>query len=132
MLNHFTIQGRFVADPETRTTQSGVSACSFRVAWSEKYKEAESKLFIPCVAWRGVGEMISRNFFKGKEIIVEGKLTTREWTDKEGNKRQTVEMTVERAHFCGPKGDSASSSAPVPAPAEQFSDLEDHEEELPF
>ena len=53
MLNHMTLQGRLCADPELRNTQSGVSVCSFRVAWSEKYKETETKLFLNCTAWRG-------------------------------------------------------------------------------
>ena len=48
MLNHAVVQGRLVADPELRNTQSGVSLCSFRVAWSEKYKETETKLFLSC------------------------------------------------------------------------------------
>jgi len=82
MLNHTVVQGRLVADPELRTTQSGTSVCSFRVAWSEKYKETETKLFLSCTAWRGTGEMIAKYFSKGKEILVEGKLSTKSWDDR--------------------------------------------------
>lgn len=110
MLNSSTIQGRLIADPELRSTQTGTPVCSFRVAWSEKYKETETKLFLSCTAWRGTGELVSKHFAKGKEIIVEGKLFTREWTDKEGGKRSTVEMTVEKVHFCGPKEEGSASS----------------------
>lgn len=140
-LNNASVQGRLIADPELRTTASNVPVCSFRVAWSEKYKETETKLFLNCVAWRATGEMVSKYFSKGKEIIVEGKLSTREWEDREGNKRSTVELTVDKVHFCGPKSDGDSSSnysAPAPsagyaaAPdADGFAELAD-DGELPF
>lgn len=126
MVNRMVLQGRLCADPEMRTTQSGTLVCSFRVAWSEKYKERETKLFLECTAWGSAGEMISKNFSKGKEIVVEGKLSTRDWEDKQGNKRQSVELTVERVHFCGPK----DGSAPVSAPA-AFVEVDD-DGQLPF
>jgi single-strand DNA-binding protein len=100
------------------------------VAWSEKYKETETKLFLNCTAWRGTGEMVSKYFTKGKEIIVEGKLNTREWTDKEGNKRSTNEMVVDRVHFCGPKAGNVAGS-PVNASAGDFTEELD-DGELPF
>ena len=113
MLNNATIQGRLVADAEMRSTQAGVSVCSFRVAWSEKYKETETKLFLSCTAWRATADLICKHFHKGKEIIVEGKLSTQEWTDKEGGKRSSVEMTVDRVHFCGSKSDGGQASEPT-------------------
>lgn len=140
MVNHTVLQGRLCADPELRTTQSGVSVCSFRMAWSEKYKETETKLFLACTAWRGTGEMVSKYFRKGQEIAVEGKLSTREWEDRDGNKRSSVEMTVERVHFCGPKGGGSSegsssyqaAAAPVNVDASDFAELNDDDGELPF
>lgn len=140
MINRMTLQGRLCADPELRYTQSQIPVCSFRVAWSEKYKETETKLFLSCTAWRGMGEMVSKYFRKGQEIAVEGKLSTRDWTDRDGQKRQSIEMTVDRVHFCGPKQDSGYSGggyAPagppvdVPGPGE-FSELEDPDGGLPF
>lgn len=137
MVNHAVLQGRLCADPELRTTQSGVSVCSFRVAWSEKYKETETKLFLSCTAWRGTGEMVSKYFHKGQEIAVEGKLSTREWEDQNGNKRSSVEMAVERVHFCGPKQSDGCNvtlpaSAPVNVSAEGFTELNDDDGKLPF
>lgn len=73
MVNHLILQGRLTADPELRTTQSGTSVCSFRVAWSEKYKDTETKLFLGCTAWRGTGELVSKYFSKGKEILFKRK-----------------------------------------------------------
>ena len=134
MVNKLVLQGRLVADPELRHTQSGVSVCSFRVAWSEKYKEAETKLFIPCTAWRGTGEMIAKHVHKGKEIILEGKLSTRSWKDNNGNDRQTTELTVERAHFAGNKSDGGGAyqaSEPSVSGAD-FTDLDGYDGDLPF
>ena len=134
MLNHVVIQGRLCADPELRTTQSGTAVCSFRVAWSEKIKENESKLFLNCTAWRSTGEMVSKYFSKGKEIIAEGKLSTRDWTDKDGNKRSSNELTVDHVHFCGPKQDGGTSNAytAAPAPQSDFVELQDDDGTLPF
>jgi single-strand DNA-binding protein len=139
VINRTVIQARLTADPVLRTTQSGVSVCSFRIAWSEKYKDNETKLFLQCTAWRGVGEFISKYFTKGQEIAVEGKLSTRDWTDNDGNKRSQVEMTVDNVSFCGPKRDNTGSrSQDVPPPPDDtglfgdrdFEPLDD--EQMPF
>lgn len=139
MVNLTVIQGRLCADPELRRTQSDVPVCSFRVAWSEKYKENETKLFLPCTAWRGTGEFVNKYFRKGQEIVVRGKLATREWNDNDGNKRSTIELTVEEASFCGPKasGDTGNTYSPagsainVPGPEIELEELPD-DGELPF
>lgn len=132
MINHLTLQGRLTRDPELRQTTGGVPVCSFTVAWSEKYKDRETKLFMPCTAWRSIGEMISRNFSKGREIAVEGSLSTREWTDNEGGKRSVIELTVDRVHFCGPKPVEGSNAPESPSPNNQdFMDLNE-DGELPF
>lgn len=132
MLNKTVVQGRLCADPEMRQTQSGISVCSFRVAWSEKYKENERKLFLSCTAWRGLADMICSYFCKGKEIVVEGSLETEEYTDKDGSKRSALKLNVDRVHFCGSKSDFGGASAPAPA-ASGFAELPpDADEELPF
>lgn len=125
MINRLVLQGRLTKDPELRHTNAGTPVCSFTIAWSEKYKEIETRLFMPCTAWKALGEMVSRNFVKGKEIAVEGKLHTRDWEDKAGNKRQSIELTVDKVHFCGSR-ESHISEYSVP----EFAVPE--EEELPF
>lgn len=105
MLNKTVLQGRLVADPEIRYTQAGVPVASFKVAWSEKYNNNETKCFLPCVAWRNTAEFISNYFSKGQECIVEGYLSTRSYEDKDGNSRSITELTVDKVHFCGPKKD---------------------------
>lgn len=135
MVNKLILQGRLVADPELRQTQGGVAVCSFRVAWSEKYKETETKLFLPCTAWRGTGEMIAKHFRKGKEIILEGKLSTRSWKDNNGNDRKTTDLTVERAHFSGSKSDGGGlsyQSSEQNVSGAGFTELDGYDGDLPF
>lgn len=133
MLNKTTIQGRLVADPEIRNTQGGTSVCSFRVAWSETYKERERTLFISCSAWGGLGEMIGKHFTKGKEIIVEGALETREYEAKDGAKRSVIELRVDKAHFCGAKGADAAPAQNAPhTPAGGFTEAPKNDGDLPF
>lgn len=126
MLNHTAVQGRMVADPELRYTQKQTPVCTFRVAWSEKVKENETKLFLSCVAWSATAEFISKYFHKGQEIIVDGKLTTRQWQDKEGNNRSSTELTVQNVHFCGPKERTEN------VPAQTFTELDDSDGSLQF
>ena len=104
-INKTIIQGRLTKDVELRSTQSGKPVCGFTVAWSEKVKESEQKVFLPCVAWNAQAEFISKYFSKGQECVVEGKLVSRQWQDKQGNNRETIELIADRVHFCGPKKD---------------------------
>lgn len=101
MLNRLNLQGRITRDPEFRQTDGGTAVATFTVAWSEKYKDKEIKLFLPCVAWGNNAMFVCQYFVKGSEIIVDGKLTSRKWQDKEGNNRENIELTVERMHFAG-------------------------------
>ena len=148
MLNHITLMGRLVADPELRRTGSGVAVASFRIAVDRDFAPkdgGERKAdFISCVAWRQTGEFISKYFTKGRMIVVDGRLEMRDWTDKEGNKRTSAEVIVDNAYFGDSKrdGDSGYSapatpsfggySAPTAAPASDFAMLDDNDAQLPF
>lgn len=128
MVNLTVIQGRLTKNPELRTTQSGVSVAGFTVTWSEKYKDAERTLFLPCVAWRNSAEFVHKYFTKGQEIVAVGQLITRKWTDKNGNNRETTELIVDNVNFCGPKQDSRPASEP-----EEHEELpEITDDDLPF
>ena len=109
MINKMILQGRLTADPELRKTQSDISVCSFTVAWSEKRNEIENKCFMRCTAWRGTAEFISKYFTKGQEIILSGKMLSRDWTDNEGNNRTVLELSIDEAHFCGSKSSNINS-----------------------
>ena len=152
MLNHITVMGRLVRDPELRRTGSGVAVASFCVAVDRDYapKDGGDRKtdFINCVAWRQTGEFVSKYFTKGRMIVVDGRLEMRDWTDKEGNKRTSAEINVDNAYFGDSKreGDSSyggnSYSAPAApayggysAPAGSASDfamLSDDDAQLPF
>ena len=134
MLNKTIVQGRLTRDPEI-SYFSDFPRASFTVAWSEKYKDTETKLFLPCTAWRGTAQMLEKFFKKGQEIIVEGRLTTDTWTDTEGNEKSRLVMQVEKVNFCGTKS-SNSSDQSLPSPEEDpdgFKNIPDGiAEELPF
>lgn len=132
MINRTILQGRLVNSPEMRRTQNGTAVCSFRVAWSETVKDRETKLFLNCVAWQGTAEMICKYFRKGKELAVEGRLSTREYDDRDGNRRSVTEMTVDRVHFCG-KNEDAQGMPPRTDGKSQFVEMEEDDmSDLPF
>ena len=115
MLNHITLMGRLVRDPELRRTGSGVAVASFRIAVDRDYAPkdgGERKAdFIDCVAWRQTGEFISKYFTKGRMIVVDGRLEMRDWTDKEGNKRTSAEVVVDNAYFGDSRRDNEGGNA---------------------
>ena len=132
MVNRTILQGRLCADPEMRRTQNGTAVCSFRMAWSETVKDRETKLFLNCVACKGTAEMICKYFRKGKELAVEGRLSTREYDDRDGNRRSVTEMTVDRVHFCG-KNEDGHGMPPRTDGQSKFVEMdEDDMSDLPF
>lgn len=95
--NRCIFTGRLGADPELRTTATGVSVCSLRLAVERpKAKGAEhgETDWLDIIAWRQQAEYISRYFTKGRKVLVECSARTRTWEDKDGNKRKTVEFVA--------------------------------------
>lgn len=112
-MNKVIMMGRMVADAELKTTPSGISACNFRIAVDRNYQkkgEERKSDFFNCVAWRGTAEFISKWFPKGRLILVEGEMQTRQYTDKNGNPATWYEIQVDNAHFTGDKGNAGSNS----------------------
>ena len=91
MLNKVFLQGRLVADPELRHTQQGTPVASYRLAVDRGYKSkdpnAQNADFINVVSWRNTAEFVSRYFTKGRMMLVEGRLQMRDYTDRDGNRR---------------------------------------------
>ena len=104
--------GRLTADLELRTTQNGISVCSFSVAVERNYETYGQRAtdFINCVAWRQTAEFISRYFHKGSMIAINGSIQQRQYTDKNGNKRNAFEILVDNANFCGSKAESGNNA----------------------
>lgn len=147
MINTVVLMGRLTFDPELRTTPSGVSVVRFQVAVDRSYQKAgeERKAdFIDVTAWRQTADFISRYFHKGSMIAIEGSLQTDNFTDKDGNKRKSVQVVANNVSFCGSKNESGNNtyaaakpdSAPAvsyqSADAGSFSVLPDDNQGFPF
>lgn len=105
MINVVAIMGRLVADPELRTTPSGVSVCTVRIACDRNFVQQGQERqadFLDVVAWRGTAEFISKFFSKGSMVAVHGHLQTRNYKDKNGNSRTAVEIVADDLSFAGP------------------------------
>lgn len=106
MLNVSAIMGRLTADPELRHTQNNIAVTAFTVAVDRSYvKPGEDRQadFIDVVAWRGTAEFVCKYFSKGKLIAVSGAIQTRNYEDKNGNKRKAVEIVANDVSFGGDK-----------------------------
>lgn len=135
MLNRIIIMGRLVKDPELRRTQSGTAVTFFRLAVDRDFKgqngEKETD-FINVVTWRGTAEFVSKYFSKGRMAVVEGRLQSRDWTDKDGSKRRIAEVVAESVYFGDSKReDTCNTYSEPPARKQELEPIED-DGELPF
>lgn len=137
--NKVILGGRLVADPELKTTQTGLSVTSFRMAVNRRPgKDGTSETdFFTVNAWRGTAEFICKFFRKGSCICITGTMQMRTWEDKEGKKRTVTEIQADEAFFVDGKNDNGAA-APAGNPYEvtaatapQFEEI-GPEEELPF
>lgn len=129
MINKVVLQGRLTAKPEIKEV-GGFNMCEFTVAWSEKYKERETKCFLRCKAWRTTAEFLEKYFDKGQEILVEGSMATETW-ENDGQTQSRTICNVEKVHFCGKKSDAQTTSGNKSD--DGFMNIPDGiEEELPF
>jgi len=98
MYNKVILVGRLGTDPEVKYTQSGTPVATFNLATSETWKKDGNKQekteWHRIVAWERLGEVCGEYLTKGKLVLIEGKLQTRSWEDKEGNKRHTTEVVA--------------------------------------
>lgn len=137
MLNHVSIMGRLVRDPEIRRTNSGKAVCSFTIACDKQGKDSGA-LFIDCVAWEKTADFIGNYFTKGALIVLEGRLESRQYETKDGQKRTVVEVVVSQAHFCERKKETETSFGkddgvtPLTKPASDFAMLDGDDVLLPF
>ena len=108
--------GNLCADPELKKTPSGVSVCTFRIGVQRRYKDGDGNSvsdFFTVVAWRQTAEFVCKYFKKGASMIVFGALSSRDYTDRTGDKRQIVEVVADEVLFGGTK--SAGVSVPAPS-----------------
>ena len=161
MLNHIVLMGRLTRDPELRYTQSQTPVASFRLAVDRDFVGRDGGErqtdFIDVSAWRSTAEFVSKYFTKGSMAVVSGRLQSREWTDRDNNKRTSFEVVADNVYFGeskrsrdenggAPRGDGYAprgndsylsrgnnyqnfDNAPA---ASSFSEVSDTDGELPF
>lgn len=117
-MNKVFLIGNLTRDPELRETASGVAVCSFSIAVSRNYTNADGERqtdFFNCTAWRGLGETIARYAKKGKKVAVGGSIQLRDYEDNNGIKRIAVDIIVQDVEFLSPKeADDEFADAPKP------------------
>lgn len=117
-LNKAMIIGNLTAAPKTRFTQNNTAVCSFSVATNERYKDRNGEYqgrteFHRVVAWSRLAEICQQYLRKGSLVYIEGSIQTKEWEDKEGQKRYTTEIIARQMTMLDSKQDGQSNKAPV-------------------
>lgn len=131
MLNSVIIMGRLTRDPELRRTQSGTAVTSFSLAVDRDFKSQSGEKetdFIDVVAWRNTGEFAAKYLAKGRMAAVEGRIQVRDWQDKDGNRRKSVEVVADNVYFADSKRDSKPQES---RDDQEFDEIED-DGDLPF
>jgi single-strand DNA-binding protein len=137
-VNKVILIGHLGADPEIRYTQGGAPVANLRIAtnenWTNKNGQKEERTeWHRVVAWSKLAELAGQYLTKGRQIYIEGRLQTRSWDDKEGNKRYATEIVATNITFLGGtaerKTENASLPPDLPAPP---ADLGGSEEDIPF
>ena len=135
-LNKIIIMGRMTRNPEIRYTQSQKPVASFTLAVDRDYNNGEKETdFIDCVAWSKTAEFVDQYFIKGQMAVVEGRLQSRDWTDREGGKRKAWEVVADRVYFgeSKKKEEPTQSFTPATGPVNVgFQELNGPDGELPF
>ena len=128
-MNHVTLMGRLTRDPELRHTNSGTAVVSFTIAVEHRASQEIHTDFIDIVAWKGTAEFVSKYFTKGQMIALHGRLSIREWTDKDGNKRKSAEVVADNVYFTDSKKSRTESAQTTQA---EFEDVEEDDGDLPW
>lgn len=100
-MNKVILKGRLTANPDLRTTASGIYVTDFSIAVNRRFNKEQTD-FINCQAWRQTAEFISKYFTKGQEILVIGELHIEKW-EKDGETRSAPRIVVDEVEFCGSK-----------------------------
>ncbi len=143
-LNKVILGGRLTADPELKTTTSGISVVTFSIAVNRRYSKDSAQQnetdFFNVTAWRQTAEFVSRYFRKGSSICVTGSLQNRNWTDPQGQKHYRTDIVADEVMFVDSRSDSTASadfggaapaySSPM-GTAPKFEDIKT-DDDLPF
>ena len=134
-MNKVILIGNLAADPESRTTQSGIAQCTLRLAVQRRFANQQTGQreadFFTVVCWRNTAEFAAKYLAKGRMIAVEGSLQTRSYDAQDGSKRYVTEVVADSVEFCDSKPEGAQKPAAAPAPNNGFVPLPE-DDELPF
>lgn len=140
-MNSINLIGNICADLELKTTNSGKSVVQFNLAVQRPFAK-DTTDFIPVVVWNQTAEFLAKYAKKGSKAAVSGKLTTRNYEDKNGNKRTAFEVVADTAELCGGKTDAEQAQTAqggqsyIPdaykAPQGDFQPVADPDDDLPF
>lgn len=120
-MNKVIMMGRICNELELKITPNGTNVCSFRIAVDRNYQvkgEEKKTDFFNVVACRTAAEFVTRYFSKGRLILIEGEMQTRQYTDKNGNPATWYEIIADKLHFTGEKTGTGSTHEPPPLPPE--------------
>lgn len=140
MLNRVIIMGRITVDIELQHSKGGVATASFSVAVDRKYTDGDGVRktdFIKVVAWRQTAVFVEKYFSKGKMIAIEGSIQTRNYEDKQGNKRTAFEVLAEQVYFADAKAKDTTATEESEEQSGQFDprdfeDVDTDDSEVPF
>lgn len=139
-MNRVTIMGRLTSDPDFRRLTSGIGCASFTLAVDRDHSSKEDGSrdvdFLDVVAWRSTADFAAKYLVKGRMVAVDGRLQSRNWEDKNGNKRKSVEIMADRIYFADSNRDNRPSAGTTgtyqPAEPTGFAEVSGDDSELPF
>ncbi len=141
-INKVILIGNLGSDPEVRFTPNGTAVGNFNIATNESWnnkdgKKEERTEWHKIVVWGKTAENCGEYLSKGRPVYIEGRLQTREWNDKDGNKRYTTEIVAQTVQFLGMPGEKGgesvprSKSSPAPSNFAEAAPME-VEDDIPF
>jgi single-strand DNA-binding protein len=124
-VNKAILVGRLGRDPETRFTSGGQAVCNFTMATDETYKDRNGERqkrteWHRIVLWGKLAELAQQYLKKGSLVFIEGRIQTRQWDDREGQKRNTTEIVGTGMRFLGGRGDGGASAGGTSAPGAEL------------
>jgi single-strand DNA-binding protein len=105
-VNKVILVGHLGRDPEIRVSKAGMNICNFSLAVSEKSKDGDTTEWFKIIAFDKLADICGKYLTKGKQVYIEGKIKTSEWTDKDGNKKQSWEVIANNLQMLGSSGQS--------------------------
>lgn len=137
MINKVILVGNLGRDPEIKHLANDATVANFSVATSERYKDKDGNWqdkteWHKVAAWRGLAERAEKYLRKGSLVYVEGKLTTRSWDDKDGNKKYSTEVVADTLRILDRKREDSTTPVEEPEFAAEPTATEEVKDDLPF